>query len=106
MPGEAQLEFTIGQEGAFVFQVKARGDGPGARGQGPRTACGPACCLPCLLPHSLCCPTCNAQNPVGRDPSKDPGLDQKAEYPPEKQEELGSYSWVPVRDTQVGDGRP
>ncbi|KAL4436579.1 hypothetical protein ABPG75_003718 [Micractinium tetrahymenae] len=60
-PGEAQLEFTIGEAGSFICQVK----NPAGRGRG------------------------------------DPGLDQKAEFPPEKQEEFQHYSWIPPRDPQL-----
>ncbi|KAL4444582.1 hypothetical protein ABPG77_002399 [Micractinium sp. CCAP 211/92] len=60
-PGEAQLEFTIGEAGSFICQVK---------------------------------------NPAGRG-RDDPGLDQKAEYPLEKQEEFQHYSWIPPRDPQL-----
>jgi hypothetical protein len=41
------------------------------------------------------------QNPAGRGPG-DPGLEDKAEYPPDKQQEFGAYSWIPAKDTQVG----
>ncbi|PSC68044.1 Apurinic endonuclease-redox [Micractinium conductrix] len=60
-PGEAQLEFTIGTMGSFVFAVK---------------------------------------NPAGRGPA-DPGLEEKAEYSEEKQQQFQGYSWIPVHDPQL-----
>jgi len=43
------------------------------------------------------------KNPQNKPPTggRDPGLEEKAEFSEEKQEEFGGYAWIPVRDSQL-----